>query len=28
MPVEVLYSYFRGDKYVFEVELGQYHLTK
>jgi len=27
MPVEVLYSYFRGDKYVFEVELGQYHLT-
>lgn len=28
MPVEVLYSYFRGDKYVFEVELGQYHLTQ
>jgi GntR family transcriptional regulator len=27
MPVEVLYSYFRGDKYLFEVELGQYHLT-
>ena len=27
MPVEVLYSYFRGDKYVFEVELGQYYLT-
>jgi len=27
MPVEVLYSYFRGDKYVFEVELGQYLLT-
>jgi GntR family transcriptional regulator len=28
MPVEVLYSYFRGDKYVFEVELAQYHLTQ
>lgn len=28
MPVEVLCCYFRGDKYAFEVELGQYHLTE
>jgi len=28
MPVEVLCCYFRGDKYAFEVELGQYHLTQ
>lgn len=28
MPVEVLCCYFRGDKYVFEVELGQYHLAQ
>jgi GntR family transcriptional regulator len=27
IPVEVLCCYFRGDKYAFEVELGQYHLT-
>jgi GntR family transcriptional regulator len=27
MPVEVLCCYFRGDKYTFEVELGQYHLN-
>ena len=27
MPVEVLCCYFRGDKYTFEVELGQYRLT-
>jgi GntR family transcriptional regulator len=27
MPIEVLLCYFRGDKYAFEVELGQYHLT-
>jgi len=26
MPVEVLCGYFRGDKYNFAVELGQYHL--
>jgi len=26
MPIEVLCSYFRGDKSVFEVELGRYHL--
>lgn len=25
LPVELLYSYYRGDKYVFEVELGRYH---
>jgi len=24
IPVEVLYSYYRGDKHVFEVELGRY----
>jgi GntR family transcriptional regulator len=28
MPIEVLRAYFRGDKYAFEVELGQYHLTQ
>ena len=28
IPVEVLCCYFRGDKYAFEVELGQYHLTQ
>ena len=28
MPVEVLCSYYRGDKYIFEVELGQYHLQE
>ena len=28
MPIEVLCCYFRGDKYAFEVELGQYHLTQ
>jgi GntR family transcriptional regulator len=26
IPVELLYSYYRGDKYVFEVELGRYHI--
>jgi GntR family transcriptional regulator len=26
VPVEVLCSYYRGDKYIFEVELGQYHI--
>ena len=26
IPVEVLCSYYRGDKYIFEVELGQYHI--
>jgi GntR family transcriptional regulator len=26
IPIEVLYSYYRGDKYVFEVELGRYFL--
>jgi GntR family transcriptional regulator len=28
IPVEVLCCYFRGDKYAFEIELGQYHLTQ
>ncbi|MHB8908779.1 MAG: GntR family transcriptional regulator [Syntrophales bacterium] len=27
VPVELLYSYYRGDKYVFAVELGRYHLS-
>ena len=28
IPVEVLYSYYRGDKYIFEVELGRYHIQE
>jgi GntR family transcriptional regulator len=28
IPVEVLYSYYRGDKYVFEIELGKYHIKE
>ncbi len=28
MPVELLYSYYRGDKYVFEVEVGRYHIQE
>lgn len=28
VPVELLYSYYRGDKYVFAVELGRYHLSE
>jgi GntR family transcriptional regulator len=28
IPVELLYSYYRGDKYVFEVELGRYHINE
>jgi len=28
IPVEVLYSYYRGDKYVFEIELGRYHIRE
>ena len=28
IPVELLYSYYRGDKYVFEVELGRYHIKE
>jgi GntR family transcriptional regulator len=27
MPIEVLYSYHRGDKYKLEIELGRYHET-
>lgn len=27
MPIEVLYSYHRGDKYKLEIELGRYHST-
>jgi GntR family transcriptional regulator len=27
-PVELLYSYYRGDKYVFEVELSRYHIRQ
>ena len=26
IPIEVLCAYYRGDKYVFEVEVGQYHI--
>ena len=25
MPIELLYSYYRGDKYSLEIELGRYH---
>jgi len=28
IPVEVLCSYYRGDKYIFEVELGRYHIRE
>lgn len=28
LPVELLYSYYRGDKYVFEIELGRYHINE
>ena len=28
IPIEVLCSYYRGDKYIFEVELGRYHIKK
>ena len=27
MPIELLYSYYRGDKYTLEIELGRYHST-
>jgi len=28
IPVELLYSYYRGDKHVFEVELGRYFIKE
>jgi GntR family transcriptional regulator len=28
VPVELLYSYYRGDKYLFEVELGRYQIKE
>jgi GntR family transcriptional regulator len=28
MPVEVLYSYYRGDRYLFEVEVTKYRIMK
>ena len=28
IPVEVLYSYYRGDKYIFEIELGRYRIQE
>jgi GntR family transcriptional regulator len=28
IPIEVLCSYYRGDKYIFEVELGRYHIKE
>jgi GntR family transcriptional regulator len=27
IPVELLHSYYRGDMYLFEVELGRYHIN-
>lgn len=27
IPVEVLFSYYRGDKYIFEIELGRYQIN-
>ena len=28
IPIEALYSYYRGDKYIFEVELGRYSIKE
>ncbi len=28
IPIELLWSYYRGDKYIFEVELGRYHIRE
>ena len=28
IPIEVLYSYYRGDKYIFEIELGRYRIKE
>ncbi len=28
VPVEVLCAFYRGDKYIFEVELGRYHMAE
>ena len=28
LPIELLFSYYRGDKYVFEIELGRYHIRE
>ena len=28
IPVEVLFAYYRGDKYFFEAEVGKYHLLE
>ncbi len=28
LPIEVLFSYYRGDKYIFEIELGRYHIKE
>lgn len=28
IPIEVLFSYYRGDKYIFEIELGRYHIKE
>ena len=25
IPIELLFSYYRGDKYTLEIELGRYH---
>ena len=28
IPVEILYAFYRGDKYEFQIELGRYHLQQ
>lgn len=28
VPIELLYSYYRGDKYIFEIELGSYQIKE
>ncbi len=28
IPIEVLYSFYRGDKYIFEIELGSYQIKE
>ena len=28
VPIEVLCSYYRGDKYIFEIELGRYRIRE
>ena len=28
IPVDILYSFYRGDKYEFQIELGRYHMQQ